>query len=117
MDAPALYPGLQVLAGIAVKVPEVKLRAVLDVIHVGERGASQSNILLNNDTDYTLPAYTRMDLTLSSLGLHLMSGESETRVLARVRNVSDEKWSEPGFGGFDIPQLGRTMQFEVRQAF
>jgi len=38
-------------------------------------------------------------------------------VFASVRNLLDERHSEPGFGGFDAPALGRTMFLEIRQSF
>ena len=34
-----------------------------------------------------------------------------------VRNLFDVRFSEPGYGGFDIPGMGRLVFVEARQAF
>jgi outer membrane receptor protein involved in Fe transport len=41
----------------------------------------------------------------------------KTRFLLSVRNLLDERHSEPGFGGFDLPATGRSFFFEVQQTF
>jgi outer membrane receptor protein involved in Fe transport len=82
-----------------------------------ERGASQSNIYLNNGTPYALPAYTSVDLSLSSLGLDLLGEAAETRISATVRNLLDARPFEPGFAGFDVPNQGRTFLIELRELF
>ncbi len=112
-----LYPDLWGRAGLTVDVPEVFLKATGQVRVVGPRGASQSNVLLNNLEPYTLPTYTEADLSLTTSGLHLWSDTVETRVSLLVNNLLDARYSEPGFGGFDIPVGGRYVMLELRQGF
>jgi iron complex outermembrane receptor protein len=81
------------------------------------RGASQSNILLNNEVPYSLPAYATANFTLSSVGWHLLGSKPETRVSLSVRNAFNEHHFEPGFGGYDVPSLGRAWFAELRQTF
>ncbi len=81
---------------------------------VGMRRSTTGNTILNNLTEYGMPAYATVDITLASLGLQFLS-DNETRISFSVKNVADTRWSEPGFGGFDIPNMGRVWALEVRQ--
>jgi iron complex outermembrane receptor protein len=81
------------------------------------RGASQSNVLLNNEVAYTLPGYATANFTLSSVGWHLLGAKPETRLAVSVRNAFNEHHFEPGYGGYDIPSLGRMWFAELRQTF
>jgi iron complex outermembrane receptor protein len=81
------------------------------------RGASQSNILLNNEKAYSLPAYATTNLTLTTVGWHLLGNKPETRLALSVRNAFDEHHFEPGYGGYDTPSLGRMWFAEIRQTF
>ena len=38
-------------------------------------------------------------------------------MLIAVRNLLDERHSEPGFGGIDIPTMGRTFQLGLSQSY
>ena len=98
------------------KVPELYLRGNVHVRVVGERGANQSNVLLNNGRSYTLPAYVMLDLTLGSLAFKPL-GTTETMLSVTLRNVLDARPSEPYFGEFDLPTTGRSWIFEIRQKF
>jgi hypothetical protein len=88
----------------------VYLRLNAHLRWVGERGASQSNMLRNNLVSYSLPGYTLLDLTVRSTDLHwpTTSSSSQLRLLFSVRNALDTRYSEPGFAGLDIPSLGRS---------
>ncbi len=117
-DPSAQYPNEFGTAGVTLGIPEARLRLNADLRWASARGATQSNVLLNNQAFYTLPAYAELDLTASTKDLHLMGDDkSETRILFSVRNVLDQRYSEPGFGGFDVPMLGRTFLLELRQTF
>lgn len=107
-----LYPNAMAVAAAEVRIPEAYVTLNARVRAVGDRGASQSNILLNNDTPYALPGYFTTDVTLTSMGLNL--GDVQTTFTAKIQNVLDKRYSEPGFGGFDIPALGRTFFVELR---
>ncbi|HEY8946037.1 MAG TPA: TonB-dependent receptor, partial [Polyangiaceae bacterium] len=87
------------------------------VQHVGARAATRPHVVLNGGDGYELPAYQTVDLSLSLDELPLFGRELNTQVVASARNVFDQRHSEPGFVGFDVPALGRTAFIEVRQSF
>ena len=97
--------------------PEAYLRLGAHLRWVGERGASQSNILRNNLASYSLPGYTLLDLTVRSTDLHWPTASSQLRLLFSVRNALGTRYSEPGFAGLDIPSLGRSYLATLQQAF
>jgi len=103
--------------GVDVDIWEAFLRAHADVGWVSARGASQSNIWLNNNLSYRLSGYFRMNAVLSTANLRLLGKGAETRFLLRGQNLLDARYSEPGYGGFDLPMLGRTITAEARIAF
>lgn len=113
---PPLYPSHRFTAELNLALPEVHLAASGRLSQVGPRGSSQSNAYLNNDTPYSLPAYTTVDLHLSTVGLSVL-GAAQTAVSLSVRNLLDTRYSEPGFGGHDIPTLGRLALLELRQTY
>jgi outer membrane receptor protein involved in Fe transport len=116
-QAGPLYPrGIGTL-GIDAHLAKIYLHANTQVRIVGPRGASQSNIYLNNDKYYELPTYAVWDLTLSSTGLRLFGNESETRILLSARNLLGQTSADPGVGGIDLPRLGRSFLIELRQIF
>jgi iron complex outermembrane receptor protein len=84
---------------------------------VAPRGASQSNAYQNDSTPYVLPAYGTLHATLSTLGWHLADGLPESRLLLAVRNLTDTRYAEPGFGGYDLPTLGRSFFLSAQQTF
>lgn len=111
------FPSVVGMAGVNLKWPEIYLRGNLHAKVVGARGANQSNVLLNNLEAYSLPAYFMADLTVATLGLHPLGTSTETTVSVTMRNLFDAHPSEPYFGGFDLPTLGRAWLFEVKQSF
>jgi hypothetical protein len=56
-----------------------------------------------------------VDLAVTTRGLKVLSKEHETRLTLSARNLLDARYSEPGFGGFDLPNQGRTVMVELRQ--
>ena len=115
--ASAGFPSAVLMGGVTVKWPELFLRGNLHLKVVGERGANQSNVLLNNQQAYSLPGYFMMDLSVATLGVHALGPTTETILGVTMRNVFDARPSEPYFGGFDLPTLGRAWQFELKQIF
>jgi iron complex outermembrane receptor protein len=113
---PPLYPGYRFGSTVNLALPRAYLNINGRLVRVGERGASQSNVYLNNDTPYTLPPYTAIDLSVATLGLNFLGG-AQTTIALTVRNLLDSRHSEPGFGGFDLPGLGRLFIFELHQAY
>ncbi len=112
-----LFPNFQTFIGLDVSAPEIFLQLTALARIVGPRGSSASNSILNNLTPYELPAYWDFDVTLSTKGWTPFGEKSETILLASAHNLLGRARSEPGFGGYDIPQAGRTFLFEVRQSF
>ena len=96
--------------------PRWYLRVNAETRYVGARGASGANVVVNNQEPYNLPSYTQTDLTLS-INPHPFGVGTETTVMVGVRNLFDVRFSEPGYGGFDIPGMGRLVFVEARQAF
>ena len=37
-----------------------------------------------------------------------------SEAILTAKNLLDERYSEPGFGGYDVPAVGRTTMFEIR---
>lgn len=111
---PPLYPTAQALLGLDADVPELRLRAGAQLRLTGPRGASQSNQLQNNNRPYKLPSYALLDLSVMSVGWTPFGGDGEVQAQLTVKNVLDARYNEPGFGGFDIPSLGRGVLLEVR---
>jgi iron complex outermembrane receptor protein len=112
------YPRLNGSAGLDAELllaPRLHLTAL--VRYVGARGATAQNILQNFTNPYELPAFTSADLGLSTGQLSLLGEASKTRFALSIRNLLDERHSEPGYGGFDIPAAGRSVFFEVQQTF
>jgi iron complex outermembrane receptor protein len=113
---PARFPNYFGTFGLNVDVPEAHLLFNAHLRWAGERGATQSNELINN-AFYELDGYATVDLSVTTDELYLWNDDSETKLSFSVRNVADTQFSEPGFAGFDIPNLGRTFWFEARQRF
>jgi iron complex outermembrane receptor protein len=66
---------------------------------------------------YTLNSYVKTNLVLSTASLHLLGGGAETRFLLRGQNLLNTHYSEPGYGAFDLPMLGRIITAEARISF
>jgi outer membrane receptor protein involved in Fe transport len=104
---PSAFPRYQAAAELGLDLPEAFLHLGAHLRWISARGASASNILLNNLTRYDLPAYTRLDLTLRSSDLPWPTPHSRMRLLLGVHNALDTRYAEPGTAGLDIPSLGR----------
>jgi outer membrane receptor protein involved in Fe transport len=113
---PALVPAVWGLIGLRATVPQPHLTFDATWRGVGERGASAPNIFLNSGQSYALPAYQQFDLAATATFIPLGKGH-DTRVQFAVRNVLDQRHNEPGFGGIDIPSLGRTFQLGLTQMY
>lgn len=109
------YPTISVAAGLNVELPEIFMNANAQVSVFGPRGASSSNIVFNNYKTYELPPYARLDLALNTINLKWLGPQTDTRLRLRIMNLFDARPSEPGFTGFDVPTIGRTMMLELRQ--
>jgi outer membrane receptor protein involved in Fe transport len=113
---PSSFPQVMAVAEAGLSFPELHFIVWSRARAVGPRGASQANSYLNNGP-YTLPGYFDLDARVSTLGLNFLGG-AQTSVSIVGRNLVDNgRHSEPGFGGFDLPSLGRTFIVELRQSY
>ena len=112
-----VFPWLQGVAGVDVMAPEIYAQMNFHARLSSARGGTSINTQLNNLSPYSLPAYVVMDASVSTLNLKLLGPTRETRVVAVIRNVLNQRHAEPGFGGFDLPGPGRSAMLEVRQMF
>ena len=115
-DAIPLFPVYQIIAGADVAVPEARLRLSLLARLVGVRSSSDANALANNLKHYDLPAWHSVDAALSTHDWRPIA-PLETVVTLGLRNILDERHSEPGSGGYDLPSVHRTLFAELRQKF
>ncbi|HVE81511.1 MAG TPA: TonB-dependent receptor, partial [Myxococcales bacterium] len=112
---PSSFPQVMAIAEAGLSFPDFHFSLWARARAVGDRGASQANSYLNN-LPYTLPGYVELDARLATLGLNFLGG-AQTSISLVGHNLLDNRHSEPGFGGFDIPSLGRTLSLEVRQSY
>jgi hypothetical protein len=113
--APANYPGAYGYAGIDFDPVSSHVGFNVEARWTGPRGGSQGNVYTNDSRPYNLPAYADLGATLRIKQLRLLAPNLETRLLASVRNILDQRRQEPGFAGIDIPQPGRTFMLSVHQ--
>ncbi|MHB8878394.1 MAG: TonB-dependent receptor plug domain-containing protein, partial [Myxococcaceae bacterium] len=111
-----LFPMYSGLVGLDVELPETHLRLNAHLRLVGPRGASQSNVLLNNDRAYSLPGYVALNVSVATSGLQLAPG-LRTDLLFALQNLALPSYSDPGFGGIDVPNPGWALLASVRQHF
>jgi iron complex outermembrane receptor protein len=87
--------------------------------YVGARLGNLDNNSLLNPLDhlvdrYALPAYTVLDLSISSVGVEPWKGH-ESVLLAKVRNALDTRYTFPGTNAFDIPGFERSFSLSLQQ--
>ena len=116
LSAPPMYPAFWTMASLNAEFPKIFLQANATVRWVGQRGPTEQNLALNDSQPYTLASYVRVDLALATIGLHLI-GKNVTQIGAVARNLTDERHSEPGPIGADLPVLGTTIEISLRQTF
>jgi outer membrane receptor protein involved in Fe transport len=117
LTAPPAYPTFVATGGVDVDLFAQRLHLNGRVRVVGRRGATESNVLYNFDRRYSLPPYATVDATASTGGLRLIGDNAETRLIVSASDLLDQSRSEPAFGGYDVPSLGRRVLMELRQSF
>jgi iron complex outermembrane receptor protein len=113
---PPLVPSYWGLGGVRFSLPIPRLTVDVSWKMVGERGASQSNIVANGNNSYALPSYSSLNAA-ASVVLTPFGPTRETRLTLSGRNLLNQKYFEPGFGGIDIPGLGLTIMLNATQSF
>jgi outer membrane receptor protein involved in Fe transport len=117
LSPPPAYPGAVGTAGLDLDLFAQRLHLSSRVRVVGRRGATESNVLYNFDRRYSLPPFATVDATVSTGGLRLIGDNAETRFIVSASDLLDQTRSEPAFGGYDVPVLGRRVLMELRQTF
>jgi outer membrane receptor for ferrienterochelin and colicin len=116
-----LYPKHMFKWGTNYRIPSIFINLNIQGRHIGSRTASQLNNFVYSNTDYlnnryTLPAYTLLDTSISTVGLRPL-GAKETALSLKVYNVFDTSYAYPGFRDFDIPGFSRTFVVTIAQEF
>jgi iron complex outermembrane receptor protein len=110
-----LFPAYQVGSIFDGLLPWAGLRGSLELGYVGPREGSFSNAVLEGAA-YDLPAYVYSALSVSAAG-PLIFSDRASRIALRVSDLFDQRWTEPGFGGVDIPTQGITTMLTLSQGF
>jgi iron complex outermembrane receptor protein len=112
-----LYPDLMAKFGLAYKYPRIFLGASLEGRYIGKVLSSEPNSEQHDPVDkepYELDAYFNLDATIYSVDLNLLPAR-ETFMQFKVGNVTNAKYFYPGFKDYDVPALGRTLMFTLKQ--
>lgn len=107
-EDPELYPRLQGRIGVESEWLGQDLGVTFRVEGgwVGRRGASQSNVLKTGA--YSLDGYPVLALAIATRGWRPFL-ERETTLALSGENLLNWDYSEPGFGGIDVPQPGARL--------
>jgi outer membrane receptor protein involved in Fe transport len=86
-----------------------------ELSQIGARPASFSNSVIRG-TGYDLAPYVFSALALSATGPLLLDNRP-SRISLRIDDLFNQRWTEPGFGGIDVPSQGITTMLTIRQGF
>jgi iron complex outermembrane receptor protein len=114
-DPLTAYPALMGTVGFDAEAPRVPVHINVRARYVGPRAATFANTLFNGLQPYSVPGYVSADATLLTSGFHFLGAQALTRLSLTARNIFDHRYSEPGFGGFDVPIQGRVVMFGIQQ--
>jgi iron complex outermembrane receptor protein len=115
--AGTIYPNVMAHSGLVVQPPGGLLRAAVQLSYIGERRASENNILLGGRA-YTLPAYWLLEAKLASPGFHLFRGEEqEVSFAISGKNLLGASGPAPGFSGVDYPLAPRALWLQMDLVF
>ena len=109
-----VFPDLQFRAGLWGEAAPAFLRASVEFRYIGERRASDLNVLANNGA-YFLDPYIVVDATLGTTGLEFFGDGRETVIEVLGRNLSGTEAIFPGEAGVDYPLIPRTLLVQFRQ--
>jgi iron complex outermembrane receptor protein len=112
-NANNVYPPYLIHLGVMGKIPRIPIRLTVEASYVGERRASEANILANGGP-YVLPQYWLLDASISTVGIELLP-HRETVFMVTARNMLGASGPDPGFSGFDYPLAPTTVFFQLRQ--
>ncbi len=114
-----LYPTWMYKSQLMLQVPSWYLRIYAQVNAYSQRLQSQSNQTFDRPFVglplYTIPASYPVDIAVSTVGLKLFP--YETFIQLSIKDVFDTESVQPGFGGINLPPLGRRFFLQLKQEF
>jgi len=110
-----IYPEQAANLGLSYRWPEQKVTLSWNNRWVGTRKASSLNVLYINQF-YELEPYLDSSLTISSNRLALFKNKA-TNIQFQIKDVFDRHHVNPGFGGIELPSLGRRFLLSIEQEF
>jgi outer membrane receptor for ferrienterochelin and colicins len=109
----SIYPRSMLHAGLAIQPPRTRLRAALQASYIGERRASENNILLNGGP-YTLEPYVLLEAKISTDGFRVFRDPTQELSFAvSGKNLLDARGPGPGSSGVDFPLRPRALFLEA----
>ncbi|MCO7226997.1 TonB-dependent siderophore receptor [Pleionea sp. CnH1-48] len=118
-DQTRLYPQTILSTGISKKLKALPLRWFITSLYIDERAADKSNLPflpIGSQQEYFLPSYNIVDLGIATFNWYPL-GNNETQVRLKLKNALDKRYVEPGFGGIDVPGIGREIRLSFSQIF
>ncbi len=111
----SLFPRFNSNFGVSYRWTQPQITLSLNNRYVGQRPASTQNVVLAQRF-YSLQDYLDSTLTLSTQAFS-MSTRTPATLRLQVRDLWDVAYVNPGFGGIDIPTLGRQYWLSFEQRF
>jgi len=109
-----LYPEWSGNFGFSYQFEDSKIQLSLDNSYVGLRPASNSNVRLAGNF---LKSSDYVDTTLTIQKTWRWLKNHDSTVKLQIRDLWDENYANPGFGGVDVPSLGRRLSLTINQRF
>ena len=110
-----VYPQYIARGAISGQLPFIPLQLSTLLMYVGPRPASAMNALENVGT-YELPAYFKLDVTLSTNAFQFLEGR-DTIISVTGKNLLNQQVADPGFAGIDYPRLPLIVFAQLEQRF
>jgi len=112
-----IYPKIMLHGGLVVRSARARLRAAVQASYIGERRASENNILLGGRA-YTLSDYVLLEAKLATDGFHLFhDAAQEISFAVSGQNLLGASGPAPGFSGVDYPLAPRALFLEADLTF
>ena len=110
-------PQVMGTVGVDVKLKPYWVNVHLEYHGVSDRAPSQSNLMANGTTDmsapsYRLKGYHLVDAAVSSIPVAV--GPVRLSAMVKASNLLDQRYTEVGFNGIDVPTIGRTVWLQLR---
>ncbi len=108
------FPPWSAHSRVTYRIPLLELSVSPELTFVGPRPAAQGNADLVGRA-YSLGAYVLLGAALFG-EWELWSGHP-TKITARIENLLNQRYADPGFYGFDVPALGTRAFVYLSQQF